>query len=140
MQCQVDDSLVVENPQGIVSCIFGKQGKILKALKQSSGANIQVDDTQDPTNTTITGQARAVGKAETLVRGLIVNGGKINKSSPDAEGSGLKGQKEGLEGLHGALQLSLAQIIALPLSGSLASPAQMAQYMRSISCIHISAS
>lgn len=135
MQCKV-----IECPKGFVGCILGKKGKNLKALERSSGANIQIDDTQDPTDITITGHDLAVDIAEHLVTGVIINGGKNWKRSPLAEGAGLKGQKKGLEGFHGALLLSLAQIIALPLSGGLASPAQIAQCVKSISRIHISAS
>ena len=112
MQCKVDVSRVIECPKRVVGRILGEKGKTLEALMQTFGANIHVNNIEDPARITIAGQALAADNAAAAVRDLI-DGGKRYKNSHDTGGSGLKGPGGGHRGFHGSSLF--AQIIIFPI-------------------------
>jgi far upstream element-binding protein len=79
-------------PTGTVGSIIGRAGSVINALKQNSGANIQMQQKEDmapgATDRTITlsGQPAQIAEAERLINEIVANmpGGSGNNHLPSS--------------------------------------------------------
>jgi predicted RNA-binding protein YlqC (UPF0109 family) len=60
--------LTIPCPKSMVGRVIGKGGETIKALQHYSGAMIQIDQSNDPTQVTIAGSASAVSLAANMVK------------------------------------------------------------------------
>eukprot|EP00192_Tetraselmis_astigmatica_P003663 CAMPEP_0117666282 /NCGR_PEP_ID=MMETSP0804-20121206/10286_1 /TAXON_ID=1074897 /ORGANISM="Tetraselmis astigmatica, Strain CCMP880" /LENGTH=549 /DNA_ID=CAMNT_0005473803 /DNA_START=107 /DNA_END=1756 /DNA_ORIENTATION=+ len=68
-------------PKSMVGRVIGKGGETIKALQNTTGARIQIDQSTDPMTVTLTGAPDAVQRAEAAVTDII-NGGSGFLQSP----------------------------------------------------------
>lgn len=77
-------------PKSIVGRVIGKGGDTIKQMQRTFGANIQIDQQQDPMKITIAGPAQAVDAAASAIR-EIINGGNPYLGGPGGGGFGGQG-------------------------------------------------
>ena len=79
-------SKVIDCPKSIVGRVIGKGGETIKMMQKNFGANIQIDQSQEPMKITVAGQPQAVEAAAAAVT-EIINGGNPFLGPPGAGGA-----------------------------------------------------
>ena len=95
----------IDCPKNILGRVIGKKGKTIETIERAFAAQILIDQTQDPSRITISGQPGGVNDAAAAV-GKLINRCQLRLDSPGAEDPGIERPEGGHKEISGGPFLS----------------------------------